>query len=68
MSYHDLSECTLDADERVEERNRLVVMLLEVEHRMTNTEQNFVSSQRNATWAPSVKQLFWLRDIKDRLL
>ena len=66
MSYHDLSECTLDADERSYERNRLVGMLLECEHRMTNTEQSFVSSQRNATWAPSVKQLFYLRDLWEK--
>jgi hypothetical protein len=66
MSYHDLSESTLSDDERSAERDRLVGMLLEVEHRMTNVEQSFVSSQRKATWPPSVKQLYWLRDIKDR--
>lgn len=68
MSYHDLSESTLSDDERSAERDRLVGMLLEVEHRMTNAEQSFVSSQRKATWPPSVKQLYWLRDIKDRYL
>ena len=68
MSYHDLSESTLSDDERSAERDRLVGMLLEVEHRMTNPEQSFVGSQRRATWPPSVKQLFWLRDIKDKYL
>lgn len=68
MSYHDLSESTLSDDERSAERDRLVGMLLEVEYRMTNSEQSFVSSQRRATWPPSVKQLFWLRDIKDKYL
>ncbi len=68
MSYHDLSESTLNAEQRAEERSRIVGMLLEVEHRMTNTEQSFVSDQRRATWPPSTKQLFWLRDLKDKYL
>jgi hypothetical protein len=68
MSYHDLSESTLTPEQRADERNRLVGMLLEVEYRMTNAEQSFVSDQRRATWPPSVKQLFWLRDLKDKYL
>ena len=64
MSYHDLSECTLNPDERREEAGRICKMLDDREQ-MTEKEQNFLAEMDFADWV-SVKQLFWLRDIKDK--
>ena len=64
MSYHDLSECTLTNDERLEERDRIL-------GRITNESQLTVS-ERSFIWeistsdTVSVKQLFWLRDINNK--
>jgi hypothetical protein len=67
MSYHDLSSCTLDADARRAEADRIVAMLESVTDDLSNTEASFV--ERVADGCPiSVKMLFWLRDIKDRVL
>ena len=72
MSYHDLSECTLSADERRAEANRILEMFgigaLNIDE-CSHTEKNFVEGLINNPNAPvSTKQLFWLRDIKDRIL
>lgn len=66
MSYHDLSECTLSPAERLEEAGRIVGMLAEVD------EDEFwpyeLSMMQGLQSSCSVKQLFWLRDIKDRVM
>lgn len=70
MSYHDLSSCTLTADERREEAERIVVMLINNTTdlgELTPTERNFIISIADGG-SVSVKQLFWLRDIKDKYL
>lgn len=67
MSYHDLSECTLTADERRAEADRLTVIIGEFQDKLTDTELAFVKKQRDG-FPVSVKQLFWLRDIKDKYL
>jgi len=69
MSYHDLSECTLSDSERLAEADKIVAMLdaASVVMRLSDKEYDFISEQRNSTYC-SVKQLFWLRDIKDRVL
>lgn len=67
MSYHDLSECTLTADERRAEADRLTVIIGEFQEKLTANEREFVKKQRDG-FPVSVKQLFWLRDIKDKYL
>ena len=68
MSYHDLSECTLSPAERLEEAGRIVNMLIETDdtyYKLSLRERDFIAGLR---FSCSVKQLFWLRDIKDRVL
>lgn len=65
MSYHDLSECSLTNDERCAEAQRIVGMLNTDE--LTHKEHEFVTSMDNCRFC-SVKQLFYLRDIKDKYL
>lgn len=65
MSYHDLSECTLTHAERVEEAMRLIDILMTRYDQLSEKEQTFIESIGHTV---SVKQLFWLRDIKDRVI
>lgn len=70
MSYNNLSECTLTPDERVAEKDRIMLIFGEqnfvIEH-MTDVELGFI---KKIEFSPivSVKQLFWLRDLKDKYL
>lgn len=67
MSYHDLSTCTLDDDERRAEADRICKIVEDETEQMTATELKFV--EKMADGGPvSVKQLFWLRDIKDKYI
>jgi hypothetical protein len=70
MSYHDLSECTLSADERRIEADRILEMFgigaLDTND-CSQTERDFIFQLGDGR-PVSVKQLFWLRDIKDRVL
>ena len=67
MSYHDLSECTLTADERLAEAQRILTIIeREPEDHFSRREQDFIAQMNDATFI-SVKQLFWLRDLKDKL-
>lgn len=68
MSYHDLSECTLTADERRAEADRICAIVADDTERMTFTERQFIERIGDGRASVSVKQLFWLRDIKDRYL
>jgi hypothetical protein len=68
MSYHDLSECTLSPAERREEANRICEMLAGTEADMTAASFEFFKKIKDPNVPVSVKQLFWLRDIKDRQL
>ena len=70
MSYHDLSECTLDSAERAEEAQRLLTIIIEKDNisKLTDHELEFVTDVCMKDYSVSVKQLFWLRDIKERLL
>jgi hypothetical protein len=67
MTYHDLSECTLNPEERAEEARRIVQMIAHVTEEMKQHEQDFVEKMDDCQFC-SVKQLFWLRDLKDRYL
>ena len=66
MSYHDLSETTLDADERREEATRILTRLTDYLNDMTDTERTFVVSKRLRETPVSVKELFWLRDLNSK--
>lgn len=67
MSYHDLSECTLDDDERRAEATRICEMLADGLERFRPHEQQFIEKISAYDARVSVKQLFWLRDLKDKL-
>ncbi len=70
MAYNNLSESTLTADERVAEKDRIMVMFSEkdmVLDHMTNSELSFIRKIEDSSFV-SIKQLYWLRDIKDKYL
>jgi hypothetical protein len=69
MSYHDLSECTLNADERREEANRILANFEDAPGKddpdsddFTEVEREFIERMKKGG-PVSVKQLFWLRDM-----
>jgi hypothetical protein len=69
MGYHNLSECTLNDDERRAEADRIMEMygtgaLGDV---FTDSERRFLDQVGDGI-PISTKQLFWLRDIKDKYL
>jgi|GEM_PF-6730530 hypothetical protein len=66
MSYHDLSECTLSPQERLEEAVRIMDML-ENSSELRDNERGMMDNVVKYQTC-SVKQLFWFRDIKDRVL
>jgi hypothetical protein len=68
MNYHALSECTLSPAERLEEAGRIINMLTastETYFKLSLKELQFIDGMQSSC---SVAQLFWLRDIKDRVL
>jgi len=65
MSYHDLSECSLTPAERLEEAGRIIEMIQPYYNRLSPKEISFIEGMQSSC---SVKQLFWLRDIKDRVM
>lgn len=71
MAYNNLSECTLTADERMAERDRILLMFeghkISVFEHMNDNERAFLKKIEFSPFV-TVKQLFWLRDIKDRYL
>lgn len=70
MAYSNLSECTLTADERLAERERIFLMFEGKESVLGHMNDNELSFIKKIEFSPSVsvKQLFWLRDIKDKYL
>ena len=67
MSYHDLSECTLTPDERYAEACRVIDMLEGFESELRPNEKDMMEKVQKYETC-SVKQIFWIRDIKDRVL
>ena len=68
MSYHPLtSESGGDEQARVQEARTIVRMLEEVPEQLTSKELSFVAEMADADHC-TVKQIFWLRDIKDKYL
>ena len=66
MSYHSLSESALSPQERLEEAVRIMDML-ENSSELRDNERGMMNNVVKYQTC-SVKQLFWLRDIKDRVL
>ena len=58
MSYHDLSECTLTADERQAEAMRIADMLTNSLSKMSQKEREFVLLMGSAHVNVSTKQIF----------
>lgn len=65
MTYFNTS--TQTANERRDEADRLIQMLEGFEDAMTDKEKTFLS-QMHGSVPVSPKQLFWLRDIKEKYL
>ena len=56
-----------DSDSRVTEAHKIVEMLASCQEELTSKEATFVEQMDGCTNC-SGKQLFWLRDIKDKYL
>ena len=66
MAYHPLTNDTGQTPERRrEEANDLCRMMVDHVMSMTDKEQGFIESITDADWC-SPKQLFWLRDLRDK--
>lgn len=70
MAYNNLSECSLTEGERLAERDRIVLMFEGKEQAFEHMKENELAFLKKIEFSPfvTVKQLFWLRDIKDRYL
>ncbi len=71
MAYHDLSECTLSADERLAEAHEIAEIIFnycEPDNLQEGERNIVVTFYKELSSYCSVKQLFWLRDIKDKYL
>lgn len=69
MGYHDLSDSGMSDSARRDEATRIVAMFPEVLEDMGRTKADFIRRISNNPRMPiSTKQLFWLRDLKDKWL
>lgn len=69
MAYHDLSTCTLTADERRSEAVRIISIITEqIDLSQLTDNEASLFEKVDMGYPISVKQLFWLRDIKDKYL
>lgn len=70
MSYHDLSDAGMTAEDRRAEASRICDMILPAvgDYTMKQHELKFVMDIADKNKPVSTKQLFWLRDLKDRYL
>jgi hypothetical protein len=72
MAYHDLSECTLSPSECLAEAKVLAAMISKEKDAedLTKGERSIVEmyTEPCSTNYCTIKQLFWLRDIKDKYL
>jgi hypothetical protein len=67
MSYHDLSECTLSSAERLEEALCIIEILQDYQDELHSHELDMMHRVECGA-SVSSKMLFWLRDIKDRVM
>ena len=68
MSYHSLSECSLTDDELRAEATRIVEILADFTEQLRPNERNLVERMGDEYATVSVAQLFYLRDIRDRVI
>lgn len=69
MSYHELSSSGMTPEARREEADRIVKIITDSDgynNELSSKERNFVD-EMDCGGPVSTKQLFWLRDIKDKL-
>ena len=71
MSYNPYSESTLSPDEMFEEKNRLVRMIRTATEdnplKLSQNDLSFVNKMAHAAHITTT-QLFYLRDVKDKVL
>lgn len=68
MAYHPLTtESGGDEKSRIEEAHTIVRMLEEVTEEMMPRERAFVEEMADCDYC-TTKQVFWLRDLKDKYL
>jgi hypothetical protein len=68
MTYHPLAnDSGGDANDRINEARKIVDMIADCTEAMTPKERSFVESMDGCD-SCTVKQLFWLRDIKEKYL
>lgn len=68
MAYHALSnDSGSDEQARIVEARKIVSMLEDYTEQMTPKERGFLE-QISESESCSVKQIFWLRDIKEKYL
>jgi hypothetical protein len=68
MIYNNLSSSGMSASDRRAEASRIVTMIEDLIEKMTPFEKKFVEQMGDDFVPVSTKQLFWLRDIKDKYL
>jgi hypothetical protein len=70
MSYHDLSDSGMSDQDRRAEATRICGMILPAvgDYTMKQKELKFVMDIADKRKPVSTKQLFWLRDLKDKYL
>jgi hypothetical protein len=69
MSYHDLGDSGMSADDRRAEADRVLLLIGDqMEKEMHAHEARFIQQVRRPYAQVSTKQLFWLRDLKDKYL
>jgi hypothetical protein len=67
MSYHAVGSCTLSQDERRAEALELIKIIEDCEGELHGHERDMIARVSEGATV-SVKMLFWLRDIKDRVI
>ncbi len=68
MAYHVLAnESGGDASSRVSEAHMIVRLLEDETEQMTPKERTFIEQMADCDFC-TTKQIFWLRDIKDKYL
>lgn len=70
MSYHDLSDSAMTPQEMRAEATRICEMILPAvgDYTMKQNELKFVMDISDKRKPVTTKQLFWLRDLKDKYL
>lgn len=68
-----LGQSTLTSEERTDEARRILATIkVEDFSKLSARDQSFLDTQYtnadNVSYSPSPNQLFWLRDIKDKLI